>query len=100
MAKPRLTDARYAEIADSCEAESPSQDEVRSIEVDPAVLRSGRPTKGAPTLGKTPVLPIRLPDTIRAELDHRVKAGESDSASELIRRAIVEYFERHPAGSG
>ena len=62
-----------------------------------ATLRMGRPIKGAETRGKTPALPVRLPDAIRNELAHRVKAGDASSASELIRRAIVEYFERHPA---
>jgi hypothetical protein len=62
-----------------------------------ATLRMGRPTKGTPAAGKTPVLPIRLPSQIRAELERRVKAREADSASELIRRAVIEYLERHPA---
>ncbi len=62
-----------------------------------ATLRMGRPTKGTPPTGKTPVLPIRLPRALRAEIEHRVEVGESDSASELIRRAVIEYLERHPA---
>lgn len=61
-----------------------------------ATLRKGRPTKGTPAAGNTPVLAIRLPEPIRIEVEHRVKAGESGSASELIRRAVVEYLERHP----
>jgi Arc/MetJ-type ribon-helix-helix transcriptional regulator len=52
-----------------------------------------------PGAGKTPALPIRLPESIRAEIEHRVQAGESDSASELIRQAIVEYFDNHPVAS-
>jgi Arc/MetJ-type ribon-helix-helix transcriptional regulator len=56
----------------------------------------GRPTKGAESPGKTPPLAVRLPEPIRIEIEHRVAAGESGSASELIRQAIVEYFERHP----
>ena len=45
-----------------------------------ATLRMGRPTKGAAT-GKTPVLPVRLPDAIRVEIKHRVKAREASSAT-------------------
>jgi hypothetical protein len=62
-----------------------------------ATLRMGRPTKGTPAAGKTPPLTIRLPEPIRAEVEHRVESGESASASELVRRAVVEYLERHPA---
>lgn len=38
-------------------------------------------------------------NVIRVEIAHRVKAGEAASASELVRTALVEYFERHPAKS-
>ncbi|ETW26217.1 hypothetical protein [Mycobacterium gastri] len=62
-----------------------------------ATLRMGRPTKGTPSEGKTPALPVRLPAAIRIEMRHRVKNHEADSESELVRRALVEYFEHHPA---
>lgn len=65
-----------------------------------ATLRMGRPTKGTPTSGKTPPLTVRLPEPIRIEVEHRVQAGESASASELIRTAVVEYLERHPTKAG
>ncbi|WP_366526310.1 ribbon-helix-helix protein, CopG family, partial [Mycobacterium sp.] len=39
---------------------------------------------------------VRLPTSLRVEIEHRVKAGESRSESELIRQAVVEYLERHP----
>jgi hypothetical protein len=65
-----------------------------------ATLRMGRPTKGTRAAGKTPALPVRLPDAIRVEMKHRVKAREAKSESELIRRALVEYFEHHPTRSG
>jgi Arc/MetJ-type ribon-helix-helix transcriptional regulator len=61
-----------------------------------ATLRMGRPIKGARPAGKTPGMTVRLPESIRVEITHRVKAGESRSESELIRRAVVEYLERHP----
>jgi len=62
-----------------------------------ATLRMGRPSKGTPSEGKTPALPVRLPAAIRIEMRHRVKNHEADSESELVRRALVEYFEHHPA---
>jgi hypothetical protein len=62
-----------------------------------ATLRMGRPIKGTPPAGKTPGMTVRLPESIRVEITHRVKAGESRSESELIRRAVVEYLERHPS---
>ncbi|MDI3314513.1 MAG: ribbon-helix-helix domain-containing protein [Mycobacterium sp.] len=61
-----------------------------------ATLRMGRPIKGTPTAGKTPGVTVRLPTSLRVEIEHRVKAGESRSESELIRQAVVEYLERHP----
>lgn len=72
-------------------------DEVTSIEVSPALLRKGRPAKGTPSAGKTPALTIRLPGVVRREVDSRAEAGWSDSASELIRLALIEYFDNHPA---
>jgi hypothetical protein len=94
--KRRLTDEEYAEMAADYEAHPPTADEVRSIEINPAILRMGRPRKGAKSTGKTPPLAIRLPEPIRIEIAHRVKAGESSSESELVRKAVVEYIERHP----
>ncbi|MDQ2638258.1 MAG: hypothetical protein M3Y83_15425 [Actinomycetota bacterium] len=96
MNKHRVTDDEYAEMAADYAANPPTADEVLSVEVNPALLRKGRPTKGATRSGKTPALPVRLPDSIRVEIAHRVEAGESDSASELIRQAVVEYFDNHP----
>lgn len=95
----RRTSADYADMADDYAAHPPTIDEITSVEVNPAVLRKGRPAKGMPGAGKTPALPIRLPESIRAEIEHRVQAGESGSASELIRQAIVEYFDNHPVAS-
>jgi hypothetical protein len=96
--KRRLTSAEYAEMSADCAANPPTADEVTSIEaLSPAVLRQGRPTKGTPTTGRTPVMTVRLPTDIRNEVQHRVSAGEARSEGELVRRAVVEYFENHPA---
>lgn len=61
-----------------------------------ATLQFGRPIKGTEPAGNTPALPVRLPRMLRAEIDRRVEIGESESASHLIRRAVIEYLERHP----
>ncbi len=97
MATNKKTSADYAEMAADYAENPPTADEVLAVEVSPAVLRKGRPAKGAQSTGKTPVLPIRFPPEIRSELERRVDAGESDSVSELVRSAVVEYFGNHPA---
>ncbi len=93
----RLTDAEYAELAADYEANPITPDEGISIEVNPAYLPTGRPPKGTAATGRTPVMAVRLPEAIRSEVKGRVQAGESKSESELVRLALVEYFERHPA---
>lgn len=97
MSKRRATEADYEDMAASYEAEPPREDEVLSVEISPAYLPMGRPTKGAGrSAGKTPALPVRLPNGIRSEMKRRVDAGTIKSESELVRAALVEYFERHP----
>ena len=96
---PRLTDVEYAELATDYEANPITTDEILSAEVNPAFLPTGRPTKAAGKGGKTPVMALRLPAALRAEVKQRVAAGESRSEAELIRRALIEYLESHrPAG--
>ena len=46
VANERFTDAEYAAMAADYEANPPTADEVLSIEVNPAFLRSGRSTEG------------------------------------------------------
>ena len=53
------------------------------------------PRKDATSSGRSAVTPVRLPDAIREELARRAES-EGSSQSELIRRAIVEYFGAHP----
>ena len=93
--RPR-TDADYAAASDAWDDGPPADATMRSIEIGPA-LRMGRPTKGTPAAGKTPTVPVRLPEPIRIEIAHRVQAGQAATTSELIRKAVVEYLERHPA---
>ncbi|MHC9292039.1 hypothetical protein ACRCUN_06200 [Mycobacterium sp. LTG2003] len=98
-AKRRPTAADYEEMARSYTDEPPRADEAIRIEPGPAALRMGRPAKDADSTGKTPALPVRLPDPIRGEMKRRVKVGAERNESELVRKALVEYFERHPVGA-
>jgi anti-sigma factor RsiW len=93
--RERFTDAEYAEMSADYAAKTPTADEVVSGHVNAAFLRKGRPTEGAAP-GKTRGFTVRLPDPIRVELTVRARA-EGASPSELIRRAVVEYIENHPA---
>jgi len=100
MSKPkrtRLTDTDYAELAADYATNPLNAADITTAEVNPAFLRTGRPTKGAAKSGRTPTRALRMPDTMRAELRNRVDNGEAGSESELIRRAIAEYFDRHPS---
>lgn len=100
MAKHRFTDADYTEMAADYEINPPRADEILGpIEVSPTYLRKGRPAKGKAPAGKTPALPVRLPEPIRTEMKHRVASGETASESELVRVALVEYFDNHPLRS-
>lgn len=90
------TETEYEALARSYTDETVRADEVRSIEIGPA-LRMGRPTKDVESDGKTPSMTVRLPKPIRKEVDLRVQAGAVGSASDLVRIAVVEYLERHPA---
>ena len=98
--KRRPTAADYEEMARSYADEPPRADEAIRVEPGPAALRMGRPTKDTESAGKTPALPVRLPTPIRSEMKRRVKVGSARSESELVREALVEYFERHPVNTG
>lgn len=89
MGKTRIYDAEYAEMAADYEANPPTAAEVTSAEANPAFLPKGRPAKGASTAGKTPVLAIRLPESLRNELAHSAEF-QGATASEMVRRAVVD----------
>lgn len=89
MGKPRITDDEYAEMAADYELDPPTASEVTSVELNPAYLPTGRPNKGTRTTGKTPVLAIRLPESLRNELAHSAKA-QGATTSEMIRRAVAD----------
>ncbi len=50
----------------------------------------------SPARGRTPITSVRLPVDIEARLDARAVTEDAKPA-EIIRRALVEYFDRHPA---
>jgi hypothetical protein len=89
MSKTRITDDEYAEMAADYEANPPTAAEVTSVELNPAYLPKGRPNKGTATTGKTPVLAIRLPESLRNELVHSAKV-QGATPSEMVRRAVVD----------
>ena len=70
----RKSDAEYAEMAADYEANPPTADEMVSVEMNTALLRTGRPRKGAVSPGRSAVTPVRLPDTIRNELLRRAES--------------------------
>jgi hypothetical protein len=89
MGKSRITDSEYAEMAADYETNPPTAAEVTSVELNPAYLPTGRPNKGTRTTGKTPVLAIRLPESLRNELVHSANV-QGATPSEMVRRAVVD----------
>ena len=96
MTTHRPTDADYDAMAADYAANPLRADEVIGpIEHTGAILRMGRPAKDSGA-GKTPSTTVRLPADINVGVDARAAADNVKSA-EIIRRAVVEYLERHPA---
>ncbi len=79
-----LTDADIDKLADEAEAG-----------YDPADLlkRGGRPLIGS---GPAAVIPVRLDPDLQDDLEHAV-AREQTTRSDVIRRALHEYLDRHSA---
>lgn len=91
----RLSDSEYADMAADYAANPLRGEEVAGpVEMDPAVLRNGRPAGAASGRGRTPTTSVRLPDTLRDQLAAQASAEEVAPA-EVIRRALVEYFQHH-----
>ncbi|TSD96574.1 hypothetical protein FOS14_16070 [Skermania sp. ID1734] len=95
----RLTDDEYAEMAADYAANPLTADEVLGpVEIDPAVLRTGRPTGTSRARGRTPTTSVRLPEPLRTRLTAQA-AAENVAPAEVIRRALVEYFQAHSSAS-
>lgn len=89
MGKSRITDDEYAEMAADYETNPPTAAEVTSVGLNPAYLPTGRPNKGTRTTGNTPVLTIRLPESLRNELVHSANV-QGATPSEMVRRAVAD----------
>ncbi|GAA5066903.1 ribbon-helix-helix protein, CopG family [Nocardia callitridis] len=91
--RTRLTVADYERMSDDYAANPVRGTEVVGpVEVGMTVLRKGRPA--GIRKGKTPGYSVRLPDTLSQRLaDQAVR--EDAPQSEVIRRAVSEYLERH-----
>jgi hypothetical protein len=89
----RLTVADYERMSDDYAAHPVRETEVVGpVEVGITVLRKGRPA--GIRKGKTPGHSVRLPDSLRERL--AIQAEREDaSQSEVIRRAVSEYLDRH-----
>ena len=59
-------------------------------------LKDGRPVGRREPSGPTPSVSVRFPAKLRERLDERA-AIEQAPAAEVIRRAVAEYLDRHPA---
>ncbi len=79
-----LTDDDIEELADEAEA---GYDPVQLLN------RGGRPLIGS---GPAAVIPVRLDPDLQDDLEQAV-AREQTTRSDVIRKALHEYLERHPA---
>ena len=92
MSRSTPSDSYYDELADSYERDVPTVDEIAG----PPILGPGIPTirEGRDSEPDMSVTVVRLPSALHEELEHR--SGTAGSESEIIRTALIEYFERHP----
>ncbi|WP_408637730.1 CopG family ribbon-helix-helix protein [Nocardia bovistercoris] len=93
--RKRPSVADYERLAEDYAANPVRDTEiVGPIEIGTTVLRKGRPA--GVRKGNTPGHSVRLPDALRERL---VAQAEREAAppSELIRRAVSEYLDRHSA---
>jgi hypothetical protein len=93
--KRKLTEAEYEEMALSYEREPIRPDEVIGEPfIDTPTLKMGRPPGAEQSRGETPVRSLRLP----ADMEKRLMAvaeKQGVGGSEIIRRAIREFVDRH-----
>ena len=59
------------------------------------VRRRGRPSLGRPG-ARSPVLQVRVSEPVHSEL-RRVAGAQGRTTSEILREALDEYLEKHPA---
>ncbi|TLG14321.1 CopG family transcriptional regulator [Nocardia cyriacigeorgica] len=93
--RKRLTVADYERMADDYAANPVRDTEVVGpVEIGTTVLRKGRPA--GIRKGKTPGQSVRLPEALRERLATQAER-EKATPSEVIRRAVAEYLDRHSA---
>jgi Ribbon-helix-helix protein, copG family len=90
------TESDYTEWAEAFESGKYRPTPIEPPRVDAARLRRGRPTKASPSSGKSPSRQVRLPQEISDRVDALAQRWHVPS-SEVMRAAITEYVERHPA---
>lgn len=93
----RRSDAEYAELQTAFEAGDwhPIGEPTEGVG-SRITLKGGRPAGRKSPAGNTPTTSVRLPADIKASLDRQADI-ENVKPAEIIRRAIVEYIDRHPA---
>jgi hypothetical protein len=89
------TEHDYSEWADAFESGEYRATPIETPRVDGTRLRRGRPAKGKPA-GASPSRQVRLPQDISDRVDALAERWNVPS-SEVMRAAITEYIERHPA---
>jgi hypothetical protein len=93
--KRKLTEAEYEDMALSYEREPARRDEmIGEPLIDTPILKMGRPPGAGQKRGETPVRSIRLP----ADMEERLTTlaeKEGVGGSEIIRRAVREFIDRH-----
>lgn len=93
--RKRLSVTDYERMADDYAATPVRETEVVGpMEIGMTVLRKGRPA--GMRKGKTPGQSVRLPETLRERLAAQAER-EAATPSEVIRRAVSEYLDRHSA---
>jgi hypothetical protein len=91
--RKRLSAADYERMADDYAANPVRGTEVVGpVEIGMTILRKGRPA--GMRKGKTPGQSVRLPEALRERLATQAER-EAATPSEVIRRAVSEYLDRH-----
>ena len=92
-----FTDEDYAAMAHEFETQPIIP--AGPVELGPGAfikLKNGRPAGRKTPAGRTPTTSVRLAPEIRQRLD-RQASRESVASGEIIRKAVVEYLDRHEA---
>lgn len=89
------TEHDYTQWADAFESGQYRATPVEAPHVDAVRLRRGRPPKGIQSQ-RSPSRQVRLPQDVSDQVDALAERWHVPS-SEVMRAAITEYIQRHPA---